>query len=389
MREPHGGRLVDRVVDGERADQLRSAVKGQPTIQLDTTLYQDLINISNGRYSPIEGFLTRNDFLKVVHDMTLEDGTIWTLPIVLDVDPDKAAALQTGAKARLEGPSGDFVGVIDVEEVCKYNTADVTEAVYGTSDDSHPGVTNFFDRADFLVGGPVFMFEEQRYNDVDLLPKETRVLFEHHDWETVVGFQTRNAPHRAHEYIQKSGLERVDGVLVQPKLGDKKAGDYRDDIILGAYTELLDNYYPDDRTALSVFPSKMNYAGPREAVFDALVRKNQGCSHFIIGRDHAGVGDYYGGFEAQAIFEEMGDIGIQPMFYNYSFYCERCDGMTSEKICPHGDNQQIHPSGSRIRAMIQDRTEPSEKMMRPEVAKYIMDQPKPFVSHEPSGGENR
>ena len=380
MIEPHGGSLVDRVVTDEHEKQIRSEIAETPTIHLDTAGYQDLINISNGRYSPLTGFMSQNDFLKVVHDMSLEDGTVWPLPIVLDVDSNKAADLELTEKVGLRNHEGRLVGAIEIEEIYKYNNSDITKAVFGTDDTDHPGVRDFYNREDFLVGGDVYVFGQERYNGVDLLPKETRVLFEHRDWETIVGFQTRNAPHRAHEYIQKSGLELVDGLLVQPKLGEKKDGDYRDEIILGAYKSLLDNYYPDNRASLSVFPSKMNYAGPREAVFDALVRKNQGCSHFIIGRDHAGVGDYYGGFEAQQIFQEINDIGITPLFYNYSFYCRQCDGMTSEKICPHDEDDQIHPSGTKIRNMIQSGSEPSEKIMRPEVARYVMEADNPFIN---------
>jgi sulfate adenylyltransferase len=295
MIEPHGGKLVDKVVGGEYASQLRSDVSNQPSIDLDTAGYQDLINISNGRYSPLEGFMTQSDFLKVVHDMTLEDGTVWPLPIVLDVSPTKADELKlhekaglrdsTGrlVKAGLRDSTGRLVGAINIEDVYKYNNSDVATSVFGADDTDHPGVQDFHDRENFLIGGEIYVFSEERYNEADLFPKETRVLFEHHDWETVVGFQTRNAPHRAHEYIQKSGAELVDGILIQPKLGEKKEGDYRDEVILGAYRLLLEHYYPDDRATLSVFPSKMNYAGPREAVFDALVRKNQGCTHFIIG----------------------------------------------------------------------------------------------------------
>lgn len=379
MIEPHGGKLVDRVVGDEHAEQLHSDVSDRPAIELDIAGYQDLINISNGRYSPLEGFMTQNDFLKVVHDMTLEDGTVWPLPIILDVSPETADNLHLGKKAGLKDPSGRLVGAISIEEIYKYNNSALTKGVFGTDDIDHPGVQDFYNRDDFLVGGNVYVFTQERYNGVDLLPKETRVLFDHRGWETVVGFQTRNAPHRAHEYIQKSALELTDGLLIQPKLGEKKEGDYRDDVILGAYKSLLENYYPDDRASLSIFPSKMNYAGPREAVFDALVRKNQGCSHFIIGRDHAGVGDYYGRLEAQELFRKIDNVGITPLFYNYSFYCHKCDSMTSEKICPHKEDQQIHPSGTQIRNMIQSGSVPSEKIMRPEVAQYVMEADEPFI----------
>ncbi|MDG5775381.1 sulfate adenylyltransferase [Haloarculaceae archaeon H-GB2-1] len=379
MNEPHGGRLVDRVTDDDpEAFGVGSA--DQPRIHLSPKTFKDAMNVATGRFSPLKGFLTRNDFLKVAHDMTLEDGTVWPLPIVLDVDGEKATSLEPDQRATLCDPNGDPVGVIDVEEVYKYNKSEAAEAVFGTDDEDHPGVASFKSRDDFLVGGPITMFDPHRHNGHDLLPAESRVLFRKKGWDTVVGFQTRNAPHRAHEYIQKSAMEFVDGLFVQPKLGDKKIGDYSDAVIMESYRELTDAYYPTGNVALSVFPSQMRYAGPRESIFDALVRKNQGCTHFIIGRDHAGVGDYYDSFAAHDIFEEITDIGIEPMFFSYSFFCEPCDGMVSEKICPHGDDERIYPSGTEIREAIRNEERPSEKMMRPEIATLIMNTDEPFVT---------
>ncbi len=379
MIEAHGGELVDRVVGDAFERQLRGAIEDRPTLDLTEAQYQDLCNIASGRFSPITGFLTQTDFLKTVHDMTLEDGTTWPLPITLDVSAEVAEGLQSGQKVGLRGLDGAVVGAMEIEEVYKHNRQEAVEHLFGTSDTAHPGVNRYLAQEDFFVGGPVYLFETTRYNDRDLLPKESRVLFERRGWDTVVGFQTRNAPHRAHEYIQKSALEPVDGLLIQPKLGDKKETDYRDDVILGAYDTLIENYYCSDVVALSVLPSVMRYAGPREAVFDALVRKNQGCTHFVVGRDHAGVGDYYDAFGSQHIFDDIGDVDIEPVFYDYSFYCHRCDGMTSEKICPHDDSEQVHPSGSEIRAMLTEDRAPSEKMMRPEVASHLMETTQPFV----------
>jgi sulfate adenylyltransferase len=227
--------------------------------------------------------------------------------------------------------------------------------------------------------GDITLFETIRYHGSDLLPAETRVIFEHKNWSTVAGFQTRNAPHRAHEYIQKSALELVDGLLIQPKLGDKKPNDYQDDVIIDAYRTLIENYYPRANVAVSSFPSTMRYAGPGEAVFDAIIRKNQGCTHFIVGRDHAGVGDYYHEIAAQHIFESIPDIGIEVLFYDYAFYCHTCDGMTSEKTCCHDDEKRVHPSGSRIPALVKDGEQPSNELMRPEVADEIMSKESRFV----------
>jgi sulfate adenylyltransferase len=379
MLEPHGGRLVDRVLRDRSVSDASRKLEDSPSITLTPPQFQEAVSIATGRLSPLEGFLNKNDFLKVVHDMTLEDGTTWPLPVVLDVDGEAASEIVPGERVRLDRPDGTPVGYIDAEEVYKHNKTETVKHVFGTDDDTHPGVRNYLNRDDFLVGGPITLFSEVRHGDYDLFPKETRVLFNHRNWDSVVGFQTRNAPHRAHEYIQKSALEQVDGLLVQPKIGAKKAGDYTDRTIIDAYGALMEHYYPRENVSLSVFPSKMRYAGPREAIFDALVRKNQGCTHFVVGRDHAGVKDFYDGFDAHTIFDEIDDIGIEPLFYNYSFYCTVCDGMVSQKICPHSDDEQIHPSGSKIREMIRSGTHPSEKMMRPEVADVIMDTEQPFV----------
>jgi sulfate adenylyltransferase len=359
---------------------MREDIDSNASITLSWEQYQDTINIATGRFSPLKGFLDQNDLRKVVADKTLEDGIVWPLPITLDVSEETTQNLSPGNKAALRSPEGDVIGAIDVSNIYKPNKEQLANSIFGTADRSHPGVANFLDKAPFFVSGPIYLFSEHRYNGRDLLPAESRVLFRKRGWDTVVGFQTRNAPHRGHEYLQRCALEQADGLLVQPKFGTKKANDYRDEVILDAYDLLFEHYYRSDRVALSVFPSKMNYAGPREAVFDAIVRKNQGCTHFVVGRDHAGVGDYYGEFEAQQIFEELSDIGIEIIAYDYSFYCERCDGMTSRKICPHDDEQRVYPSGTKIRKTLRNGQSPSDKMMRPEVAAYIVEQEDPFVT---------
>jgi sulfate adenylyltransferase len=379
MREPHDGRLVDRMVEGEHAESIQDSLD-DTTIRLDAATFQDAVNIACGRYSPLTGFMTQSDFLKVAEDMTLEDGTVWPLPIVLDVDGEKAASLAPGRRAGLEAPDGSLVGCLDIDEVYTYNDERSARSIYGTDDDAHPGVASLYEKDQFFVGGDITLFDLHRHHGVDLFPAETRVLFEHNDWTTVAGFQTRNAPHRGHEYIQKSALELVDGLLIQPKLGDKKTNDYRDDIIIEAYRTLIDEYYPAGNVAMSAFPSTMRYAGPREAVFDALVRKNHGCTHFIVGRDHAGVGDYYHEMAAQHVFDGLPDIGIDILFYDYAFYCHECDGMASAKTCPHGEDAHEYPSGSRMRELITDGTIPSDKLMRPEVATYVRDSDEPFIT---------
>jgi len=379
MIEPHGGVLVNRTVPESRLRSRVGDIDSLPRIQLDERLFQDAMNVANGRYSPLEGFMSRDDFLKVVHDLTLEDGTVWSLPVVIDVDHEVASELEPDEPAALVDPSGEVMGTIAVDEVYKFNKAETAEAIFGTDDTDHPGVAGHLALDDFLVGGKVSVFEGYRYNDHDLQPKESRVLFREYGWERVVGFQTRNAPHRGHEYIQKCALERTDGILIQPKLGEKKSGDYQDSVILDAYERLVEHYYPPHNVALSVFPSRMRYAGPREAVFDAIVRKNQGCTHFIIGRDHAGVGDYYSPEAAHEIFDDIGDIGITPMLFEHAFYCRACDGMCSRKICPHDDDERVYPSGSKIRRLIRNGEIPTDKIMRPEIAEFINESNSTFV----------
>lgn len=388
MIEFHGKTVVDKIVNGGEEEKLRTELETAPVISLDWSQYQNTINIATGRFSPLEGFLSEDDFSKVAHEMRLQDGTVWPLPITLDVDATTAQTLTPGKKAGLCSPGGDIVGAIDVTDIYEPDEEEVTKSIYGSEDESHPGVGNFLKKDDYYVGGPIYLFGEHRLHEQDLLPVESRELFDEMEWDTVAGFQTRNAPHRAHEYIQRSVLKRVDGLLVQPKIGEKKVDDYRDEVIMGAYDVLVDNYYRSNRIVLSIFPCKMSYAGPREAIFDALVRKNQGCTHFVVGRDHAGVEDYYGELEAQRAFEDIEDIGIEIIPYDHSFYCDQCDRMTSKGVCPHDEDQRIYPSGTKIRNEIRDDRQPSEKIMRPEVANYILENESPFVTATGRGGRD-
>ncbi|MFB6204074.1 MAG: sulfate adenylyltransferase [Candidatus Nanohaloarchaea archaeon] len=379
MIPPHGGKLVDRKVDGEKRERLLKEAKDMESIKIGEDLVKDLHNIADGRYSPLKGFMDQNNFLKVVEDMTLEDGTVWTVPIVLDIDEGQRERIESEDRVVLEH-DGEPLAVMDVDEIYDYDRKEAAEKLYQTDDEEHPGVKMYMEKDEYLVGGDIQMIQDgfDRFQEYNLNPKETRVLFKEKDWDTVVGFQTRNAPHRGHEYLQKSAMEHVDSVLVHPKIGAKKSGDYRDEVILEAYRSLIQNYYPE-HSAMSIFTSKMRYMGPREAVFDAIVRKNHGCTHFIVGRDHAGVGDYYGDYEAQAIFDEIGAIGIEPMFYDYAFYCRKCDDTVSEKTCPHGQEHHVTPSGTKIRNMLSEGKTPPPEMMRPEVAETVKDFDQPLV----------
>jgi len=382
MIPPHGNTLVDRFLDPGRSDQLKDEFDEFPEIQIDQNLYYDFLNIASGAYSPLTGFLSQKDFLKVVNDMTLESGEPWTLPIVLDVGTETANEVSPGDRVGLTGPDGEKVGLLDVDEIYRYNGEKAARQIFGTTDSDHPGVEMFLDKDPFFVGGEIKAFDDADGMDQQhfLKPVESRVLFNHKEWDTVVGFQTRNVPHRAHEYLQKSALEQTDGLFIQPKIGDKKDGDYDNEAILSAYDTLVEHYYPEDAVVLAMFSSRMWYAGPREAVFDGIVRKNYGCTHFIIGRDHAGVGDYYGDFASQEIFDRVGAMGIDPLYYHYAFFCRRCDGVVSEKICPHESSDRVEPSGTKLREMLGDGELPDEKLMRLEVAEKILAMDNVFVS---------
>jgi sulfate adenylyltransferase len=382
MIRPHGNRLVDRVVGAKRSDKLRESFDDLLTVDLDQNLLFDFVNIARGVYSPLDGFISRDDFLKIVNDMTLESGTLWPLPIVLDIGSELANKIEPGDRIGIRRPDGTPVGVMDIDSIYRYNFEKTCEKLFGTTDREHPGVRTIQAKDPFFIGGSIKAFSDAvpRNGNHDLFPKETRVLFKKHGWESVVGFQTRNVPHRAHEYLQKSTLEHIDGLLIQPKIGNKKPGDYSNNAILEGYKSLIEKYYCSDSVALSIFKSRMMYAGPREAVFDSIVRKNYGCTHFIIGRDHAGVGDYYGDFEAQRLFDKIGDVGIEPLYYHYAFYCTVCDSVVSEKVCPHNSKHHIEPSGTKIRKMLSDGEQPPPELMRPEVAETVLHLDNLFIS---------
>lgn len=381
MISPHGNELVDQRLDANRTQKVKEEVKDHMTVCLDQNLLFDFWNICRGVYSPLTGFLSQNDLFKVVNDLSLESGVAWPLPIVLDVSTDCAETIEPGERIGLTGPDEQLVGAMDVEDIYRFDPEKICESLFGTIDDDHPGVRMFQTKDPFFVGGPVYAFDGNYNRDGshDLSPKETRVLFNKRGWDSIVGFQTRNAPHRAHEYLQKSALEHIDGLFIQPKIGEKKEGDYLNSAILQGYETLIDNYYPPKMVLLAMFTSRMWYAGPREAVFDAIVRKNYGCTHFIIGRDHAGVGDYYKDFQAQQLFEELDTIGIQPLYYHYAFYCRRCDGVVSEKICPHGPDNRLEPSGTELRNALANETVPPSELMRPEVAETLLASDRIFV----------
>jgi len=371
---PHGGTLIDRVVRGEEANEMRQRARGLPTLHLSGRQLSDLELIANGAFSPLTGFMVRADYEQVVTGMSLSDGLPWTIPVTLAVD--SATAPREGADVALYGPRGVLRGTMRVQSVYDYDKRREARDVYRTDDEAHPGVAALYAQGDMLIGGPVFVLPgEESTGPYNLPPAETRKAFDLRGWRTVVGFQTRNPVHRAHEYIQKCAMEIVDGLLLHPLVGETKADDVPADVRMRCYEVLLDNYYPRARVLLSVLPAAMRYAGPREAIFHALVRKNYGCTHFIVGRDHAGVGSYYGTYDAQDLFDQFapGALGITPLKFENSFYCRRCEGMASEKTCPHGPDDRVALSGTAVRAALRAGELPPQEFTRPEVARVLID----------------
>lgn len=384
MINPHGGKLINRTVTSPKEKKrIKKRAKSMPKIHVKDTQILDILNIANGSYSPLKGFMNRADFMKVVNDKTLEDGTVWTVPIVLDVTSEQASQLSTGHEIALVDKNSHLLAVLNLDDKYSWDKEEVIEKLFATCDRKHPGVKNFLQMGDILLGGTIKLIHQMhnKFERFQLKPIETRVLFKQKGWNTVVGFQTRNVPHRGHEYLQKSALETVDGILIHPKIGKKKPGDFKDSLILKSYQILMDHYYLKDHAVMSIFLADMRYMGPREAVFDLLVRKNYGCTHFIVGRDHAGVGNYYDSFEAHRIFDEFPDLGVKPLKFNYAFYCKKCHQMVSAKTCPHSDEHRVTPSGTRLRKLLKDGEKVPPELMRPEVAEILSKEKEPFVQH--------
>ncbi|MHA1616391.1 MAG: sulfate adenylyltransferase [Candidatus Njordarchaeales archaeon] len=381
LPRPHGGRLVNRVIVGRRRERLLDEVKDMPYLVVNEDTAVDLVNIARGVFSPLEGFMVQEDYLSVIHDMRLSNDLPWTIPIVLDVDPDEIAGLQEGDEIVLKNEQDMPLAVLYIEEIYGYDKDEFAEKVFKTRDTKHPGVARVYRMKELLIGGKIELLNEppNPFARYTLYPAETRVLFREKGWETVVGFQTRNAPHLGHEYLQKTALVFADGIFINPLIGKKKPGDFKDEVILKAYEVLLKHYYPKDVAVLAILRTWMRYAGPREAIFHAIIRKNFGCTHFVVGRDHAGVGNYYGPYEAHEIFKEFPDLGITPLFFREFFYCRKCGGIANEKTCPHGGEDRVRFSGTLIRKLIMEKKKPPEYMMRPEVAEVILKWDKPFV----------
>jgi sulfate adenylyltransferase len=380
MIQPHGGKLVDRVLSGKKRDEALARAARLPRLAIDSELVSDVENIAAGVYSPLEGFLGEADFHGVLTGMRLRNDIPWTVPIVLDTDRETAARLKTGEEVLLAGEDGRPVALLHLQEKYAYDKGETADKVFGTRDPAHPGVAKVLGMKDILLAGPVDLIDvtPTPFDRYKLTPKETRVLFEAKGWRTVVGFQTRNTPHLGHEYVQKAALTFTDGLFINPVIGRKKKGDFKDEVILASYEEAIRHYYLKERTVMAILQMEMRYAGPREAIHHAILRKNFGCTHIIIGRDHAGVGSYYPPFAAQDIFEAFPDLGIAPMFFRSFSYCKKCGSVVNEKICPHPPADQIQFSGTKIRDLLVKGEYPPAELMRPEVAEVIMRFKDPF-----------
>jgi sulfate adenylyltransferase len=373
----HGGELIDLTLTGPEAEALIEEAEHHPKVEVGARETADLEMLATGAMSPLTGFMGEKDYRSVIEEMRLSSGLVWSIPITLSVDDEGMKRIGRSDAVTLT-LAGRTAAVLRAEQVYRRDRELEAQSVFRTVDPAHPGVAALQRAGDWLVGGPlqvVALPEHDAFLEHRRTPAETRRAFAERGWRRVVGFQTRNPVHRAHEYIQKCALEIVDGLLLHPLVGETKSDDVPADVRMRCYQVLLEHYYPLDRVLLSVFPAAMRYAGPKEAIFHAIVRKNYGCTHFIVGRDHAGVGTFYGTFDAQKIFDELepDDLGITPLFFDHSFWCHRCEGMATAKICPHGDEDRLTLSGTRVREMLRAGERPPPEFSRPEVADVLIE----------------
>ncbi|WP_375493426.1 sulfate adenylyltransferase [uncultured Nostoc sp.] len=370
---PHGGQLVNRIATPEQRAEFLSKADFLPRVQLDARAVSDVEMIAIGAFSPLTGFMNQEDYDRTVTEMRLANGLVWSIPITLSVSEEVASPLLEGSLIRLDNSRGEFIGVLQLTQKYHYDKTREAIKVYRTDDVNHPGVQVLYNQGTVHLAGDIWLLQREphpQFPTYQIDPAASRQLFKEKGWKTIVGFQTRNPIHRAHEYIQKCALEIVDGLFLHPLVGATKEDDIAADVRMRCYEILLEYYYPLDRVTLAINPAAMRYAGPREAIFHALVRKNYGCTHFIVGRDHAGVGDYYGTYDAQYIFDEFApsELGIVPMKFEHAFYCTRTKQMATSKTSPSRPEERIHLSGTKVREMLRRGELPPPEFSRPEVA---------------------
>ncbi len=377
---PHGGELVNRTVSGDAREAVLQRATDLKKVELSEVSIADLEMISNGAMSPLTGFMKQADYESVVENMRLSNGLVWSLPITLPVSRETADEIEVGEEIALVEPNGDklVLATMTVEEKYTYDKRREAEKVYKTAEEAHPGAVRVLKQGDVYLGGDVTVVNapsNATFLESRRTPAQTRAAFEELGWKSVVGFQTRNPIHRAHEYIQKAALEIVDGLLLHPLVGETKSDDISAAIRMKSYDVLLEKYFPEGRVLLSVFPAAMRYAGPREAIFHAICRKNYGCTHFIVGRDHAGVGSYYGTYEAQEVMSQFTyeELGIVPLNFEHAFYCKRTLGMATTKTSPAAPEERVFLSGTKVREMLRAGEVPPAEFTRAEVAQVLIE----------------
>jgi sulfate adenylyltransferase len=375
MPRPHGGSLTNNFIDLSRID------KDLFTVDVDTGVKKEIENISFGVFSPLKGFMNEENFTSVVKKGRLANDLPWTIPIILDANEELAKKVKDSSQVALRN-NGQIFGVMQIEDLYKFDKTQSAKSVFQTDDPSHPGFNKFVTMHDILIAGEVKIVNTPNKKFLDplrLTPAESRKEIEDQGWKSTVAFQTRNVPHVAHEMLQKAALNIYDGLFINPLIGKKKVGDFKDDVILNSYTVLIDNYYPKSRIIFSTLHTEMKYAGPREAIHHAIMRQNFGCSHIIIGRDHAGVGNYYSPFAAHDIFKDYPDLEIEPIFFPAFYFCKKCQSYVNERTCPHDLNYREELSGTKMRKMFSSGELPPSHLMRPEISKVILSYPRPFV----------
>lgn len=373
---PHGGMLINRVIPENQRSEMLARAENAPKVQLSAVSLSDVMLIAMGVVSPLKGFMGQADYRRVVHDMHLETGEPWTIPITLPVDSETANSLEIGQDIALTDEDGNLVALLELSDKYTYDKKVEAENVYRTTEDAHPGVARVYAQGDVYLGGDVWVFDlpEPEFPNEFMTPAQSRAYFKEQGWAEIVAFQTRNPIHRAHEYLQKVAMEIVDGLMLHPLVGETKSDDVPAEIRMESYRVVIDHYYPKGRVLLNTFPAAMRYAGPREAVFHAICRKNYGCSHFIVGRDHAGVGKYYGTYDAQDIFDEFDKsaIDITPLKFEHAFYSKKEQKIVTAKTSIYGKEDWMFLSGTQVRELLTAGKDLPEEFTRPEVSKVLL-----------------